>query len=73
MPETAQRNRWRLEQREMSPETISGTTKVIYLLLDSSFSQCIAIAKIVDLDIFDEVAILLIYFAHDGLACASGR
>jgi hypothetical protein len=70
MLEAALRKRWRLERREMSPETISGTTKVIYLLLNSSFSQCIPIAQIINLDVFDEIAVLLIYFAHDGLACA---
>ena len=39
----------------------------------SSFSQSIAISKIVDFNVFDVVTVLLIYFASDSLAGADGR
>lgn len=64
----------RLEQPGLSKEgrivlrLISWTTKVIYLFLNGSFSQCISVSKVVDLDVLDEVAILLVGFANDSFA-----
>lgn len=43
-------------------------TEVIYPFLYGSFSQSIAISKIVDFNVFDVVTILLVYFAGDSLA-----
>lgn len=43
----------------------------IYHLLCAAFSQCVAITKVVDLNIFDEVTILLIYFVVQSCAFVS--
>jgi hypothetical protein len=49
------------------------TTKVIYPFLYSSFSQCVAVAQIIDLDVLDVVSILLVDIAQDSLTGASRR
>ena len=40
-------------------------TKIIYHLLCCAFGQCIAISQVVDLNVLDEVAILLVYLVFD--------
>jgi hypothetical protein len=41
---------------------------VCYLFLSSSFGQCIAVTKIIDFYVLDEVAILLVRLANGGRA-----
>jgi hypothetical protein len=48
------------------------TTKVFYLFLYSSFSQCVAVAQIIDFNVLDEVSILLVDVARDSLT-GTGR
>ena len=48
-------------------------TEVIYPFLYSSFSQSIAISKIVDFNVFDVVTILLVDLAGHGLTRLDGR
>jgi hypothetical protein len=48
-------------------------TEVIYPFLHSSFSQSIAISKIVDFNVFDVVTVLLVHLAGDGLIVLGGR
>jgi hypothetical protein len=48
-------------------------TEVIYPFLHSSFSQSIAISKIVDFNVFDVVTVLLVHLARDGLIVLGGR
>lgn len=45
-------------------------TKVIYPFLYGSFSQCVAISQVIDLDILDVVSILLVCLAGDTLTGA---
>lgn len=46
---------------------------VIYPLLCSSFSQCIAITEIIDLNVFDVVTILLVRLVVYGRGGVGGR
>ena len=48
---------------DRSPRSISGQQNGvnIYHLLSAAFGQRVAVAKVVDLDVLDEIAILLIY------------
>lgn len=39
--------------------------KALYLFLCGSFGQCVAITKIIDFYVLDEVAVLLISLASD--------
>lgn len=48
-------------------------TEVIYPFLHSSFSQSIAISKIVDFNVFDVVTVLLVHLAGDGFIVLGGR
>ncbi|KAH8730143.1 hypothetical protein GQ44DRAFT_480610 [Phaeosphaeriaceae sp. PMI808] len=48
-------------------------TKVIYPFLYSSFSQCVAITKIIDFNVLDKVSVLLVCVAVNGLTRAGGR
>lgn len=45
----------------------------IYHLLRAAFSQCVAVSKVIDLNVFDEVTVLLIYFVVEGRAFFRGR
>jgi hypothetical protein len=40
--------------------------KACYLFLCGSFGQCIAVTKIIDFYVLDEVAVLLVRLASDG-------
>lgn len=56
--------------------SVGNDNKVnIYHLLRAAFGQRVAIAKVVDLDVLDEVAILLVDFCVEGPArgWVSGR
>jgi hypothetical protein len=48
------------------------TTKVIYPFLNSAFSQCVAVTQIVDFNVLDVVAVLLVGFACNRLARGCG-
>ena len=50
---------------EEQPGSISEYNWSIYHLLCSAFSQCVSILKIVDLDVFDVIAVCDIHVAID--------
>lgn len=47
--------------------------KNIYHLLSGTFSQCVAIAQVVDFDVFDVVAVLLVNLGLELARALAGR